>query len=320
MLKFISLKIILTMDVKRMKDFKDKNGFITGAASSKGIGRSLALALAREGMNLFITDIDTEGVEKVKKEIEELGVKLFASKCDVSKIEDWERVGEEFKSKLGDIDLLINNAGIAIGANILDLQLEDWEKVFGVNLWSVIHSLKVFIPRMMARGSGHIVNVASGAGIFGSPEPLPYVASKFAVVGLSEAIYGSLQNSGIKVSIIFPAVIATNIWTSSEVKIPQKIREEFGTQKMEEIIQNFREDFLKIAVSPDEVVEIYVKEIKENKLYICENKDYFKILELKGKPKQFENALKFFHAQRAKNMRDLYRKAGIKIDEYNRIM
>lgn len=303
-----------------MKDLKGKNCFITGAASAKGIGRSLAIELAREGMNLFITDIDIEGLENVRKEIEELGVKVFASKCDVSKFEDWERVGEEFKSNLGDIDLLVNNAGIAIGASILELELEDWEKVFGVNLWSIIHSLKVFVPRMMARGSGHIVNVASGAGIFGSPEPLPYVTSKFAVVGLSEALFGSLQGLGINVSIILPAVIATNIWTSSEVKIPQKLTDEFGVQKIEEMVQKFREDFIKMAVSPDVVAKIYVNEIKENKLYICDNKDYFKILELKGKPAQFENALKFMHAQRAKNMRDLYRKAGIKIDEYNKIM
>ncbi|MHA2009199.1 MAG: SDR family NAD(P)-dependent oxidoreductase [Candidatus Hodarchaeales archaeon] len=303
-----------------MKDFKGRNGFITGAASSKGIGRSLALELAREGMNLFITDIDTDGLEIVRREIEEIGVKVIASKCDVSKFEDWERVAEEFKSTLGEIDLLINNAGIAIGANIIELNLEDWKKVLGVNLWSIIHSLKVFVPRMIERRIGHIVNVASGAGIFGSSEPLPYVASKFAVVGLSEATFGSLQEFGINVSVICPAIIGTNIWTSSEVKIPQKLKDEFGAQKIEDIIQNFREEFLKNAVAADDVAKIYVKEIKENKLYICDNKDYFKILEAKGKPKEFENFLKLMHAQRAKGMKDLYRKAGIKIDGFNKIM
>jgi len=299
-----------------MKDLKGKNCFITGAAS--GIGRSLAIELAREGMNLYITDINLEGLENVKKEIEEIGVKIFSGKCDVSNFEDWKKCGEDFRSKLGDIDLLVNNAGIAIAGNLIELELKDWEKVLGVNLWSIIHSLKTFVPRMMKRGSGHIVNVASGAGIFGSPEPLPYITSKFAVVGLSEALFGNLHGLGINVSIILPAIIATNIWTSSEAKLPQKMIEDFGAQKIEEISQQFREQFLKVAVSPDVVAKTYVKEIKEDKLYICENKDYFNILALKGKPEQFENALKLIHAERAKSVRDLYHTAGINIDDYYR--
>jgi len=95
-----------------MKEFKGKNCLITGAAS--GIGRSFAIALANEGMNLFITDINMEGLEKVKNEIEKVGVKVHAGKCDVSKCEDFEDMAKEFYSKLGDVDLLINNAGIAI--------------------------------------------------------------------------------------------------------------------------------------------------------------------------------------------------------------
>jgi short-subunit dehydrogenase len=299
-----------------MKDFKDKNGFITGAAS--GIGRSLAIELAKEGMNLYITDINIEGLENVRKRIEEIGVKVFSGRCDVSKFEDWEKCEEDFRSNLGDIDLLVNNAGIAIGGSILQLELEDWEKVFGVNLWSIIYSLKTFVPRMLAKESGHIVNVASGAGIFGSPEPLPYVTTKFAVVGLSEALFGSLNGLGINVSVICPWVIATNIWTSSELKIPQELIEDFGAQKIEDIFNEVREGFLEIAVSPDDAAKIYVKEIKENKLYICDNKDYFNILALKGKPKEFENALKMAHAERAKNTREIYRKAGINIDDYNK--
>jgi short-subunit dehydrogenase len=297
-----------------MKELKGKNCFITGAAS--GIGRSLALELAREGMEIYITDINLEGLEIVKKEIEEIGVQVFSAKCDVSEFSDWEKCEKDFKSKLGEIDLLVNNAGIAIGGNILQLGLDDWEKVIAVNLWSIIYSLKTFVPRMLARGSGHIVNVASGAGIFGSPEPLPYVTTKFAVVGLSEALFGSLNGMGLNVSVICPWVIATNIWSTSEMKVPPKLIEDVGEEKIEEIMNEVREGFLEIAVSPDDVAKIYVKEIKENKLYICDNKDYFNILALKGKPLEFENVLKMSHAERAKNMRDRYRKWGINIDEY----
>jgi short-subunit dehydrogenase len=169
---------------------------------------------------------------------------------------------------------------------------------------------------MLAKGSGHIVNVASGAGIFGSAEPLPYVTTKFAVVGLSEALFGSLNGMGINVSVICPWVIATNIWTTSEMKVPQKLIEDVGEEKIEKIMDEVRQGFLEIAVSPDDVAKIYVKEIKENRLYICDNKDYFNILALKGKPLEFENALKMSHAERAKNSRDRYRKWGINIEEY----
>jgi short-subunit dehydrogenase len=297
-----------------MKDLKEKNGFITGAAS--GIGRSLALELAREGMNLYITDINLKGLENVKKEVEKIGVKVFSRRCDVSKFEDWQVCEEDFSKNLGEIDLLVNNAGIAIGGSILELTLEDWEKVMGVNLWSIIYSLKTFIPRMLAKRSGHIVNVSSGAGIFGSPEPLPYVTTKFAVVGLSEALFGSLSQMGINVSVICPWIIATDIWNISELKVPQKLIEDVGEDKIEKMMNEVRDGFLEIAVSPDEVAKIYVKEIKENKLYICDNKDYFDMLALKGKPQEFENALKMSHAERAYNMRQRYKKLGVNIDDY----
>jgi short-subunit dehydrogenase len=268
-------------------------------------------------MNLYITDINIEGLESLKKEIEEIGVKVYSNKCDVSIFEDWEKCEEDFRAKLGDIDLLVNNAGIAIGGSILELTLNDWEKVMGVNLWSIIYSLKTFVPRMLARKSGHIVNVSSGAGIFGSAEPLPYVTTKFAVVGLSEALFGSLNGMGINVSVICPWIIATNIWNISELKVPQKLIEDVGTEKIEEMMNEVREGFLEIAVSPDDVAKIYVKEIKENKLYICDNKDYFDMLALKGKPQEFENALKMSHAERAYNMKKRYKDMlGVNIDDY----
>ncbi|MHA2401072.1 MAG: SDR family NAD(P)-dependent oxidoreductase, partial [Promethearchaeota archaeon] len=174
-----------------MDDFKDKSGFITGVAS--GIGRSFALALAKKGMNLYITDINLEGLENVKNLVEKEGVEVFASKCDVSKYKDFEDVANDFFDKLGEIDLLINNAGISMGMDMLNIDLDVWKKVMDTNLGSIIHSIKAFLPRMIKRGSGHIVNNASGAGVSGSAEPLPYVASKFGVVGLSETFFARLK-------------------------------------------------------------------------------------------------------------------------------
>jgi short-subunit dehydrogenase len=122
---------------------------------------------------------------------------------------------------------------------------------------------------------------------------------------------------GINVSVICPWIIATNIWNISELKVPQKLIEDVGAEKIEAMMDEVRQGFLEIAVSPDDVAKIYVKEIKENKLYICDNKDYFNLLELKGKPQEFENALKMSHAERAYNMKKRYKDMlGVNIDDY----
>jgi short-subunit dehydrogenase len=119
-----------------MKDLRNKNCIITGAAN--GIGKSFSLALAQEGMNLFITDIDMENLEKVKKEVEDIGVIVYTASCDVSKLEDVQNVRREFYSKFESLDILINNAGIVIGGSLFEITLDDWKKVLDVNLWSII--------------------------------------------------------------------------------------------------------------------------------------------------------------------------------------
>lgn len=218
-----------------MKELKNKNCFITGAAN--GIGRSFALALAREGMNLFISDIDMVNLKEVKSEIENIGAKVVTAKCDVTKFEDFQKNAKKFYSEIGNVDLLINNAGIVIGGSIFEITLEDWRELLNVNLWSIIYSLKVFLPKMVERRKGHIVNMASGAGVLGATEPLPYIASKFAVVGLSEALFGQLNSYGINVSVIVPTYVRTGIFQKCKVKYSQKLIDDVGEKKLREISQ-----------------------------------------------------------------------------------
>lgn len=300
-----------------MKDFKNKNGFITGAAS--GIGRSFALALARRGMNLFLTDINMEGLEKVKKEAEKEGVKVFTGRCDVSKYEDFEKTADEFYSKLGDVDLLINNAGIAMGGDMLNIDLEVWKKVIDTNLWSIIHSIKAFLPRMVKRGSGHIANVASGAGVLGSGEPLPYIASKFGVVGLSETFFARLKNLGINVSVIVPAWIKTNIIVIDTDKIvyPPKLLKDFGKEKLDEVYSSVMDVIAEGALSPDDAVEKYLEGIEKNQLYVFDSDYYYDLLTMKGTdPQGYENILVEGIANRGKTFREHFHKHGINIEDY----
>jgi short-subunit dehydrogenase len=298
-----------------LKELKNRNCLITGASS--GIGRSFALALAKEGMNLYITDINMEGLERVKTEIEELGATVYSDKCDVSKFEDFKTIAENFYSKLGNVDLLINNAGIAISGSIENLEIEDWKKVLDINLMSIIYSLKVFVPRMIEKGSGHIVNVSSGSGLFGSSEPLPYITSKFAVVGLSEALFSRLKSSGINVSVIVPTVIKTNIWNTSVIKTSPKLLEDFGKEKIDKIYEELIEGISGAGMSSDRAVKKYIRGIKKNQLYVFDNKTLLEILALKGRDLQeYEKFLVEYQDMNGKSMIEHFHKHGINIEDY----
>jgi short-subunit dehydrogenase len=300
-----------------MDEFNGKNAFITGAAS--GIGRAFALKLAELGMNLFIADIQQEKLEIVKKEIENKEVKVFTAKCDVCNYGEFEEVATQFYTRFGELDLLINNAGIAIVGSIDNIILDDWKKVLEVNLWSVVHSIKAFLPKMLKRGSGHIVNIASGAGIFGSVEPLPYITSKFGVVGLSEALYARLKKRGINVSVIVPTYIKTDIFKleSNKIAYSPKLLEDHKKEKIDGIYKDIFEEIMNSAMSPDRAVKKYIRGIKKNQLYIFDIIASSQILAMKGNnPQQYEEFLIMYQANREELIKKHFHKHGIKIEKY----
>lgn len=300
-----------------MKEFKGKNCFITGAAS--GIGRSFALALGKLGMNLFITDINLEELEIVRKDLEILGVKVYTGKCDVSVFEDFEKIAVEFENTLGDIDLLINNAGIGRGDSIENINLTRWKKVIETNLWSVIYSTKVFLPKMIAKRSGHIVSVASQGGILGLPGQPSYITSKFAIVGLSEFMYGRLKNLGINVSVITPTIVTTKIWTidTSKIRYHPKMLEDHGKEKLDQVYRTMFDEVLEEGFTPDEAVEKYIEGIKNDRLYIVDNQELYEYLALKGtNPKEYEDFIVGKHADSAQGGRDHFLKHGINLEDY----
>lgn len=300
-----------------MDEFIGKNAFITGAAS--GIGRSFALALAELGMNLFITDINLDKLEEVKKELEETKVKVYTAKCDVCNYKEFEDVAHQFYDSLGDVDLLINNAGIAIVGSIDNIILEDWKKVLDVNLWSVIHSIKAFLPKMLKRGSGHIVNIASGAGIFGSVEPLPYITSKFGVVGLTEALYARLKRFGINVSVIAPTYIKTDIFKFEPDRIAYspKLLEDHKKEKIDAIYREIFEEVMKSAMPPKRAIKKFIAGIRKNQLYIFDIIATSQILAMKGNnPHQYEDFLVTYQTNREELIKKHFLQHGINIEDY----
>lgn len=180
---------------------------ITGAGS--GIGRAAAHSFARRGARVVVTDLDGERASTVAGE---LGPPHVARSCDVTRMDDLEAARDTALAAFGRVDLVMNNVGVlAVGA-VEDIPLEAWQRVVDVNLMSVVRSNLVFLPLLLAQGSGHVVNTASTAGLlpYGF-DRLPYTATKHAVVGLSEALALYLRPKGIGVTCLCPAGVMTNI-------------------------------------------------------------------------------------------------------------
>ena len=195
--------------------FAGKTVLITGAAG--GIGRALALALGAEGAIVWVSDRDEAGARACAEQLEAKGATARAVALDVCDRARFVAVVDELCEAHGRIDYLFNNAGVGVGGEVRDLDHEDWRKVIEVNLFGVIHGVEAVYPRMVAQASGHIVNVASVAGLFPLPGEGPYVTSKYAVVGLSHALRPEAAGLGVCVSVACPGTVDTSIYATSKL-------------------------------------------------------------------------------------------------------
>lgn len=172
---------------------------------------------------------------------------------------------------------------------------------------------------MRAKKSGHIVSVASQGGILGLPGQPSYITSKFAIVGLSEFMYGRLKNSGINVSVITPTIVTTKIWTidTSKIRYHSKMLEDHGKEKLDQVYRTMFDKVLEEDFTPDEAVEKYIEGIKNNRLYIVDDEELYQYLALKGtNPKEFEDFISGKHFESAQGGRNHFLKHGIKLEDY----
>ena len=183
---------------------------VTGAGS--GIGRESALLAARRGADLVVCDVDEPGLAEVETAVRDCGGGVLARRVDVASRDQMHDFAGAVHAEAGPVDILINNAGVGLGAGFLDTALEDWDWILAVNVLGVVHGCHFFLPRMVERGAGgHVVNLSSMAGFFASPSLPAYSATKFAVLGLSEALREELRPHGIGVTAICPGLINTPI-------------------------------------------------------------------------------------------------------------
>ena len=193
-----------------MKDLRGKTAVITGAAS--GIGRAMALDLARRGVQLTLADVEPEALDAAAGEAGALGVRVLPVPTDVSDYAAMRALADAAFDHFGAVHILCNNAGISVGGALQEARHEDWQWAIGVNLWGVIHGVEAFVPRMLEQGQGgHIVNTASMAGLIASKGLGIYNTTKYAVVGLSETLAKDLRDEGIGVSVLCPMGVRTRI-------------------------------------------------------------------------------------------------------------
>ncbi|HET9074716.1 MAG TPA: SDR family oxidoreductase [Solirubrobacteraceae bacterium] len=204
------------MPDSRSPQFRDRVCVITGAGS--GIGRALALQLASQGGRLALSDIDRSGVEETAR----LATAAGAADCDVEELDVADKAAvfahaERVARHFGDVHLMVNNAGVAVSKNVLDMPLEDFEWLMGINFWGVVYGTYAFLPKLIASGDGHLVNISSLFGLLAVPTQSAYNAAKFGVRGFTEALRQEMliARAPVEVHCVHPGGVKTNIARSA---------------------------------------------------------------------------------------------------------
>jgi butyryl-CoA dehydrogenase len=243
----------------RMQSFDGRVAAVTGAGS--GIGRALALELSRRGAHLALADIDETGLAETVARTEGRGIKVTSQRLDVadkSAVFAW---ADQVAADHGKVNLVVNNAGVALAATIDEGDLSDVEWLMGINYWGVVYGTKAFLPHLKASGEGHVVNLSSVFGLVSIPSQSAYNSAKFAVRGFTDALRMELEIAGLPVSAttVHPGGVKTNI--ARNARIDDTLLAESGETRDEQARR-----FERIAMtSPDKAARQILRAVERNK-------------------------------------------------------
>lgn len=200
-----------------MKNFNNKVAAITGAGS--GIGQQLAVLLAKQGCHLALSDVNEQGLLKTLELIKDMGVRATLDKVNVADLEEVRAWAEKVEQDHGSINMIFNNAGVALGSTVEGASYDEIEWIVGINFWGVVYGTKEFLPRIKKTGDGHVVNISSLFGLTAQPTQSAYNATKFAVRGFTESLRQELdiENCGVSALCVHPGGIRTNIANAAKM-------------------------------------------------------------------------------------------------------
>ncbi|HVY96962.1 MAG TPA: SDR family oxidoreductase [Solirubrobacterales bacterium] len=247
-----------------VESLNGKRCFITGAAS--GIGRATALAAAREGAILFLTDIQAEALEGTVADVRAAGGEVaWSAPADVADYEAVVALAGEIHGRHGSMDVVMNIAGVSTWGSIERLSHRDWRKMVDINLMGPIHVLECFVPPMIEAGrGGHVVNVSSAAGLFGLPWHAAYSASKFGLRGVSEVLRFDLRRHRIGVSLVCPGAVRTPLVGTVEI---------VGVDRERPAMKKLVRRFERHAVSPERVAAKILEGIRKDRYMVFTSRD-----------------------------------------------
>jgi NAD(P)-dependent dehydrogenase (short-subunit alcohol dehydrogenase family) len=265
---------------RRMRELTGKVAVVTGAAS--GIGRAMAERFAREGMKIVLADIEEQPLGEAREAIAASGAEAIAVRTDVARWEQVEELQRRTFETFGTAHIVCNNAGVSVTGPTWQLSQADWEWILGVNLWSVIHGIRAFVPRLVDQKEGHVVNTASIAGLIAAPGMAAYAATKHGVVGISECLYHDLQfmaGGAVRVSVLCPAWVNTNIVDSKRnrpASLPGGNRERSQAEQMAE---TWSRAAVAAGIPPEAVAEKVISAIHEERFWVLTHPKSKKLVE-----------------------------------------
>lgn len=233
-----------------------RNAIITGAAS--GLGRALALRLARDGWQIAICDINDAGSQETLALVRAAGGEGHVEHLNVTSSDEWAALRERLQAKWQNLDLLVNNAGVAGAGEVGKFSLEDWHWILDINLWNGIYGCHTFVDWLKANPRGaHIINTASMAGMASAPGMAGYNVSKAGMVSLSETLYAELQPANVGVTVICPTFFATNLLKEGRFHTPdwKRLAEKAFTES---------------KLTAEQVADSAVRAMQRKQLYVVE--------------------------------------------------
>jgi len=267
-------------------DFKNKVVLITGASS--GIGKETAIEFAKLGANIVLVARRKDKLEQAANELKEFHVSTLVCQCAVSKKDQVKEMSKRVLEKFDSVDILVNNAGFAIYGSVSDLTIDEIESQMETNYFGMIYCIKNFLPSMLQKKSGHIVNVASVAASFGLPGIASYCASKFAMLGFSEGLKHELKDTGVGITVVSPIMVRTDFFDHpSFEKMPKYSPTSLSSKTVAKTI-------LKAANSPR--LEIIVPSVVRGAVWMKNTFPYF-INPILGKSfkKQLDSTKQDYH-------------------------